>query len=277
MERKSQSSYFDDTSQQLVEKFEKMMRINHKDYFDVHEIELISDFYLSVNKNNKALAVTEYGITLHPSSQVLSYKKAQLLIESNRPNLALKLISRLLKIEPNNCDLLFFKGKALCMTGQKPKANKYFEEAIKNCYDNNNNLICNIAYAYESAEDYKMAISYFVKALTQSTKNSNVLYDLGYCHEKINDNKSSVYYYQKYLDLEPFSSTAWYNLGISYSKLNKNLKALEAFNYAVAISPDYLVALYNKATILFNLEKFSKQLKHILSIMSLSKIILKYY
>ena len=61
----------------LVGKFDEMIRQDKMYFFDVEEFEEIIDFYLDQNITKKARKAIDYAMRQHPSSTVFMLRKAQ--------------------------------------------------------------------------------------------------------------------------------------------------------------------------------------------------------
>lgn len=238
----------------IVHRYEDMKRNNQQYYFDVAEFEHLINFYIEHNKFGNANEATEFACNQHPSSINIRVKKAQLLIEGGRPYKGFQMLIELEKLEPSNTEILLTKGVALLYLGKLKEARREFNNALDGTYDDKDEVLYNIAFAYQQFNHYRLAVKLLEEAIDINPDNDSVMYDLAFCYERIGNNTRSIEYYRKFLDENPFSENAWYNLGLVYNKLEDYNKAIEAYDFAIAIRETYSSAYFNKANTLANAE-----------------------
>ncbi len=243
---------------EIIQRYEEMLKSGETFYFDVFQIEMIIDSYIEEGNLYPALKVVETGLEQHPGSINILIKKASILLNLGETNSALSLINSLLLIEGTSPDLYLMKGTAHLVLGDLNEAKDNFAKTLKYSFGNNEENYYNIGYAYEQANHFKKALSYFLKAFALNEKNEMVLYEIAYCYEKTGDNYKSIEFYNKYLDIDSFSDNAWFNLGILYNKLEKHKKAIEAYEFAVAINDDFASAWFNLGNSYMLRKNFSK-------------------
>ena len=59
---------------ELVERYERILSEGRPGYFDVDELEEISDFYQKRGRNKDSSEVVEMGLRLHPNSSILNIR-----------------------------------------------------------------------------------------------------------------------------------------------------------------------------------------------------------
>ena len=101
--------YFNEDNNQntdiLIKRFEEMLRKKEHYFFDIEDFEDIIDYYFERNNIKKIKQILKYAIKQHPSSTSLIIKKAQLLSLTNKPEKAIKTLSEIEILEPNNFDI----------------------------------------------------------------------------------------------------------------------------------------------------------------------------
>jgi tetratricopeptide (TPR) repeat protein len=243
-----------------VNRFEEMLRNNTRNFFDVHELEGIINYYIDRNNFPKAATAAEYGYKLFPASTIIQLKIAQLLLDRGKLNESMSILNRLEQIEGSNYEVFILKGTAFNMLGKVSEAQMQFDKAVSLTEENKNEVLYNIGLTFEERQEYSTAIQYFLKAYHIDNSNIIILYDLAFCYEKTENLKESIRYYEKYLDEDPFSDNAWFNLGTIYSRISDFERSLEAFDFAIAINENFGSAYFNKGNILSNLEKYAEAL-----------------
>ena len=94
-------NYYQEDSglQEVINRYERMLKANTSSYFDVHEFERIVDHYLDIEKYPSAIQAVDNAISQHPTSTGLLLKKAQVLAESGKPGDGLNYIYKIERIE----------------------------------------------------------------------------------------------------------------------------------------------------------------------------------
>ena len=69
---------------ELIDRYEEMLRGTVSCYFDTDEIDEISDYYESKGQLSKALHAIEFGLNLHPDNVDLKLKEARYMLYLDR-------------------------------------------------------------------------------------------------------------------------------------------------------------------------------------------------
>lgn len=258
MSEEKDRQYSDGETDEIVRRYEEMLRSNTRYYFDVDEFEELIDYYIESNRNSNAFDVVQYASVQHPNASGILARKAQLLIDKGQPVEALRILKELSKIEPANPDLIIAQGIAYNQIGDFKSAIRQFDHGLTLVVEGKVDILYNIAVALEQMNQFKTAMKYLKQANELEPDNFPVVYDLAYCCERLEMLDKSVEYYLQYLDLDPYSENVWYNLGVVYNRMDKFKEALEAYDYAIAIDETYASAYYNKANTLANIGEYRK-------------------
>lgn len=247
--------------QQILQRYEDMIRKEVSYFFDIEEFEDIIDYFLDMDAFQEAYEAAEMAVRQHPGSFEIKLKKVHIHLESGKPALALEELLEFPDYESDNSEYYLLKGTSLAQLGKFREAEKVFDLAVENSNEDKVDILINISIAFENLKQYTPAIKYLKEAFALEPFNLTVLYDLGYYYERIHNFSASVDFYNKYLDIDPFSENVWYNLGVIYYKINKLEKALQAYDYAIAINPSYASAYFNKANIYANENNYVRAIK----------------
>jgi len=243
--------------QQTLKRYEEMMRLNVRYFFDVEEFENIIDYYIDIRNFTFANKAIELGLAQHPGSFELMVKYVHLYLESGNPSKAVEMLNKLPDFEKENPEYYLLKGTALAQLGKNREAEKNFDIALEKTTDDKVEILMNISLAFESSNNFKQSVKYLKLAHEEDNTDLHVLYDLAYYYERMKMLEESVNYYNKYLDIDPFAENVWFNLGVVYYKMNRYSDALKAYDYAITINPKYASAYYNKANIYANEGEYS--------------------
>ena len=77
---------------ELIDRYEEMLRGTVSCYFDTDEIDEISDYYESKGQLSKALHAIEFGLNLHPENVDLKLKEARYMLYLDRADEAKRIM-----------------------------------------------------------------------------------------------------------------------------------------------------------------------------------------
>ncbi|MCW3785440.1 tetratricopeptide repeat protein [Plebeiibacterium sediminum] len=235
-------------TRETVDRFEELVQLNQESYFDVFQIESIFDYYHQKSMLDKAELAIEMGLKQHPDSTCLKLKLSTLYLELDKDDEAIEILEYLKQVESNNPEVFLNLGIIQTRFGEKPKALKNFQIALKHCTKEDlADYVFEISFNLNQ-EGYYVEAKNLIKYYKQKfSKNENILFELAYAYDKLNDIDHGIDIYNKLLDLNPYLENAWYNLGILYNKQENYTDAIEAYNITIAIAPNLSEAYFNKA------------------------------
>ncbi len=243
-----------------LERFEQMENGEREYYFDVHSIENIFDFYADKNQFEKAERALQLGFRQHPNSTSLLSKKAIILMEKGDDQSAIEIMEGLINLEQSNPEFYLNLGWAYLRNGFEDKGIECFNKTIEIAFDEQEDYLLDMGLYLNQAEYYESTISFLEPACQQFPNNENLLFELAFAYDKVGDIENGLRTYNKLLEVNPFSENAWYNIGILYIK-NKELEtANNCYDYALALNPSHAEALFNKGNALVHLGKFEDAL-----------------
>ena len=235
--------------QQMLDRYESMVKGKNSFFFDVDEFADIIDYYLDIRDFEHAYEAERIARLQHPGSIELKVKLVHTHLESGKPHLAIEALDDLSGFEQNDPEYYLLKGTALSQLSRFNEAEKFFDLAIAKNTSEAAELYVNISIAFENARQFKLAIKYLKKAHILEPENLSFLYDLAYFYERIGELEKSIAYYNMYLDADPYSENVWYNLGVIHHKSEQKDRAIECYDFAIAVNPTYGSAYFNKANI----------------------------
>jgi len=247
--------------QEVLGRFEEMIENEQSSFFDVYDFERIIDHYLDRNHFSKAIHAVRMGMVQHPGSVTLMIKEAQVYAEKGDSQQALDMVDSLERLEQSNAEVFMLKGMILNQMGKAGEAENAFRTALESNFDNEADLLYDIALSFEYVNQFRLAARYLEKAIKKYPGKLNILYELAYCHDRLHDFEKSIQYYEAYLDREPYEENVWYNLGLVFFKKEDFRKAVECYDFAIAINDEYAMAVFNKANALANLEEYEEAIK----------------
>ncbi|WP_291855565.1 tetratricopeptide repeat protein [Marinilabilia sp.] len=264
----SWSAHFNEV-REAVERFEKMEYRGQEFFFDVHSIENIFDFYVDKLQFNKAERIIEIGLRQHPEATVLRVKQAIIFIEKGRLSQATSLLENLLEIEKYNSEVYLNLGYVYLRDDHNKKAIAIFEEGFKYAFGNDVEVLLDVILYLNQFHEYHAVIDILEKRKAHFTTNENLLFELAYAYDKVEEDLKAYNTYQQVLDVNPWSDNAWYNSGITLVKMGDLESANEAFDFCLAINPEHSQAFFNKGNSLAQQNKYPEALDSYLECISL--------
>lgn len=231
-----------------VRRFEAGLKKEGSSYFDVGELELIIDYYISKNNALKARKALKFGKKLHPTESILDKKHVQLLFIERRLKKAENLLEKLTASGTDDFELLWLYGSLFLEKKEYDTASRYLKRMVLQTGNEDKmfafaGIIMNRAGAYEQSR-------YFLKKGLNGNEDTKLLYyELAYSYEKTGDFVKSEQFYEKYLEKTKKSANVWYNYGVVSEKNGKPEQALKAYQQALNIKPNHNAALYNSAVL----------------------------
>jgi tetratricopeptide (TPR) repeat protein len=235
-----------------VVRYNEMLGRGKRYFFDVHEFEIIVDYFLIQNEFEKAQQAINTGLCQHPGSFGLKIKYAQYLTEKGQFDEALQEINQLEYVAKLNPDVFFLKGVVYCFNNNIRESVKYFNKAAEFADDDKVDILFNAALNLEQVNEFALSVDFLEKARHFDPQNLVVIFELGYCCERLEMFNESERLYNEYLDIDPFSDTAWFNLGGVYATKELYDKAIEAYDFALALNDKHPLASFNRGNAFAN-------------------------
>ena len=238
---------YEEDVKQLVLDFESMDKRGNSRFYDVDQIETIIDFYLDTADSEMLEKSVRYGERLFPASNEIRLRRAHLLCFKERYNEALGILKQLLRIEPDDTDVLYALGVVYSALEQPRKAIQYYHKAEADGYELGI-IYGNIADEYVKMNMLGEARTYYRKALRVNPDDERALYELANCYEDEELTDKWIQYFSHFVEQHPYSRVAWFCLAEGYMTEQLYEKAIDAYKYALAIDDNYLDAYMQLAS-----------------------------
>lgn len=234
---------------ELVNRYERSLFEERPGYFDVDELEEISDFYLKRGRTKESSEVVEMGLRLHPNSSILLLKRATLYFEIGDAKRALQILDRL--PERNDMDAILVRAEIFLHLNRSVEALQLLHQVMDEESTNKSLLSLDISGILVVESLHQEAIVFLLQALEFDEKNIDLLFEIAYCYEQVGSTEKAIQTYHVILDIDPYSSETWFNLGQACFNDNRYTEAVEAYDFALVINPNDGLALLQKAHALF--------------------------
>jgi len=189
-----------------------------------------------------------------------------ILHKSGRFEEAKKIYEEILKINPNNFEIINLLGIISLQQQNYHEAIILINKAI-NINPNHHALYNNLGAAYKNLKKYNEAIINFKKAIELNPNYAEAYNNLGTIFKNINQYEEAFKNYLKSIQLKPNYIESYNNLGLLYKELKNYDEAIESFNKAIELNENYHEAYINRA------DTFFLHGKYLLAIKDYNKLI----
>ena len=167
------------------------------------------------------------------------------------------LYKKILKIDPNHFESIFYLASLSVQTKNFDKAKQLFQKALQ--IRPNHAITCNnLGLIFQELGEYKKAINSYKKAIKIRPDLATAHNNLGLTFEKLEELQKATNCYQKAIQIDPHYSLAHYNFGNILKKLGKYTKATNSYKKAIEIRPNFAAAHNNLGDTLSELGEHEK-------------------
>lgn len=246
----------------LVSKYEDMCEAGSVAFSKEKAYYQLIDYFEEEYLVERALEVVDSAINQHPCSGDFHIRKAQLLINCQREELAMAALDQAEVFSPFDPEISLLRSEALASLELFSDALSILE-SMKHEVDSStlSNVFLYEAMVYEQMEEYERMFYALKAAVEEDHSNTEALKRLWICVELSKKYKESIALHEKLIDKDPYSYLAWYNLGAAYSYFGDYEEAIAAYEYAFIINERFELAYRDCAEMCFELQKYSKALQ----------------
>ena len=217
-------------SNDLIDRFEKMIQSDSSIFLDKDEIEEIILFYFNDGDIRMAEKAIELGNSLYPKSININILHSEVLLLKGNLNESYNLIEDLLDFNKNSQDLIFQKAKIL------NKMKKYLDsisilKKIRFSDQLNFFILDLLQKNYMNVEDYDGAIEILTKIISLYPEDKNYFDKLISCYNLSSKEDDAIDFLNKYLEKNPYSANGWYEIGKLYFNQNKIKESIAAHEF----------------------------------------------
>lgn len=260
-------NFFDDYEiQELVDKFESQLESGSFSFYDIDELNMITEYYVNREDIEKINIVADLAIKLHSHSwgPVLNSIMAKKYLSVQDAQNALKY----LKEEDNNTndpDLYVNLGYCYSLLHEHKKSIKAYKKSLEFLENNdtNSDIYSSIGLEYMMLRDYKNALVNLKRGLPGCLDISEQYIEITNCYFNLDKSEDAIDFFKKEIDKNPHNLPAWMALGNCYLRLHLLEKSIEQYEYALAIDQHFEKAYINIATILNELDRYADSIETI--------------
>ncbi len=240
---------------QMILRFEDMLRMRSIGYFDVEEFELIAEHYTASLEFKKALLVIDEALNQHPASPSILILQSRIFFKLGKYKTALAILTSIGSSE-FDADALMLEGEIRMRLGASLRAEECFTRLMDISIDDKDQCCLDIAYVYLGAGEVKMAYRYLKTGLNINPNNKDILFELALNNEEQGNTDQAIHYYNRLLDIDPYNEDAWFSLAMAYTNMENHQMALEALDFTLAIDDAFSSAYMHKGNALMRLGNY---------------------
>jgi len=235
-----------DRNNEVIKRFEEMLKTNKYYFFDVDDFLDIIDEYISTANYVLANKAIKMGLEQHENNlEILLYKAEFLSISDDLPQ-AEEVLAFIKSFNPDVVDIPLLEAELYSRKDMHNKAVQALHQALKIEPENAETYeLLTIEYLY--LEDYNKALKTSLQCLNIAPESATALYNAITCYDVLDEIDKATDFLEKYVEKYPFGEVGWSLLAKKYIEKQQYKKAINALDYAIAIDDKFLGAYYDKA------------------------------
>ena len=254
----SEESFLPEDFQQIVHRFERMMRENESYYFDREELEDLIFYYSDQFLFHQALQVVEHAKSLFDDHSAILLREAEIYTSMGQLHKAIGLLKKISPLQENQLDWLMASAVAYSQLHEHEKSIGFLEQAIRICDPENlDDIALELALEYQNANKTDKAIVLLKKVITHRPESETLLYEMAYCFETTGRLAEALEFFIQLSDDRPMSFPTWYCLGNIQQQLELLSESVDSYEYSLALMPDFVPAMINKAQAQFKQKEYA--------------------
>ena len=177
--------------------------------------------------------------------------------QKNNFKVAKNLYKKILKINPNHFESIFYLGVLLLESNNFDRAKQLFQKAIRiqpNYAPAHNNL----GIIFNALEEAQKAISSYQKAIRIQPNYAPAHNNLGMVFGELGEFEKAISSYQMAIKIQSNYLAAHYNLGMVFQKMREHQKAINCFQKAIQIKSNHADTHNNLGMVFQELGEFEK-------------------
>ena len=177
--------------------------------------------------------------------------------KKNNLQVAENLYKKILKINPEHFNSIFYLGTLLSQTKRFNLAKPLLEKAIQ-IEPNYSHAHNNLGIVFQDLGEHQKAISSYEKTIQIEPNYAIAHNNLGNVLSELGEHQKAISSYEKAIQIQPNYSHAHDNLGMIFQKLGEHQKAISSYEKAIQIQPNYAKAHNNLGIVLQELGEHQK-------------------
>ena len=174
---------------------------------------------------------------------------------------AFKIYKKILSIDSNHFETIFFLGVLNAQTKKYEQAKELLEKAIQ-IKPEMPELYNSLGLIHRDMGNFDQSLAYFKKAIRIFPEFAIAYNNMAIVYKDLDDVKEAEKYFLYSISLDPKNSDPYNNLGTIYIDINQEDKAKEFFENSLRINPKNLQTLNNLGNLYKNIGQIDKAEKY---------------
>jgi len=247
---------------ELIQRFETMLKTNESLFFELEEFLDIIDEYITMGNFNMAQKAIAISLTQYPQNLDIFLYQAEVYSMTDELEKAESLLMKLRENDPKRIEIPMLEAEIYSRKHLHKKAIEALNKALKLPDNNPSEIYELMTVEYLYLEDYQSALYSAIKTLEYMPHNETALYNAVTCFDLLNQTEKAIEFLQDFVEKNPFSEVGWSLLGKKYLDIEVYQKALKALDFAIAIDDKFLSAYYDKAFVYKKLQQYDLALEY---------------
>ena len=167
------------------------------------------------------------------------------------------LYKKILKINPNHFESIFYLGTLLIETNTLDRAKQLFQKAIQIKPDYAP-VYNNLGIIFNSLNQERKAIASYQKAIQIKPDYVPSYNNLGMIFKEMGEFKKAICTYEMAIKIQPNYFAVHHNLGLVFQKIREHYKAISSFEKAIKIKSNHADTYYNLGMVFVEMGEFEK-------------------
>ena len=197
----------------------------------------------------KAISLYEQILKSQPSNIDALYGASIAAIKLDNHPLAIALLSKAIKVNPNQWSVYALLGDVLMHIHDYEEAIVNFQLVLR-VEPENTDVLLKCGNAWRSLKLYEMALECYQSLLQIEPDHLDGLYYAGVMLYFLNQYEAAFKKFKRVVELNPKHVNAYNELGVLSQHFNQNTQALACYEQALQLVPDHVLALYNRGNVL---------------------------
>ena len=236
----------------------RVLLVDSKNLLAIHVLGLIK---ISQGKHKEACEVLSKAVKIDPNDASTQYNLAKTLMDLGRSREALPHHKKAVELAPNNPQAWLNYGITAANLGFDEDALIWFGRALHLKSDYVEALF-NKGLTLHKLKRFDEALTDFNSALEINPSLVYVWGNRGVSFFELKRYDEALASYEKVLSLDPCDAKAWSNIGLTMHELKQFEEALAYYDKALSLKPDYHEAWLNKGATLKDLKRYEEALYH---------------
>ncbi len=246
-------------SNELIERFEKMLDEQKIYFFDSEEFIEIIEYYLDFADIEFAFKALKVASEQYPQKIQLRVKWLEYFVCTKEFHEAQAIIEELDDIQYSDIDYLLAVAQYWSGKKNRKSAISFYELALE-IGEEKDYILSSMGNEYLELDMPEKALECFLNSLKINPKDEFAFYSTIHCFEVSHRNKECIEFLKAYIDDLPYAESAWFQLGIKQFEEKEYTEAYQSFDFAIVINPESVVNYNQKALCLERLEYWEEAL-----------------